>query len=223
VKEIDFLPEWYKSGRKREVGYRTQIIGMGGVLVIMIVWNVVTAHSISKARAIVERNISMQAEAESVSLEFAKIKSEMAEWQKKLKSMEEMDSRIDVPGVLAEMSYLIDDNIVLSQVEFDAERFEDKASRQTNNVIRVAGGSLLGRGKLPLGDVRFKVLIKGVATDASDIAELICRLEESPYFCLVYPSFSRNRKMKVGPEKNLTVSEFEISCYLANYQEKQKS
>ena len=223
MKEIDFLPEWYKSGRKREVGYRTQIIGMGGVLVIMIVWNVVTAHSISKARAIVERNISMQAEAESVSLEFAKIKSEMAEWQKKLKSMEEMDSRIDVPGVLAEMSYLIDDNIVLSQVEFDAERFEDKASRQTNNVIRVAGGSLLGRGKLPLGDVRFKVLIKGVATDASDIAELICRLEESPYFCLVYPSFSRNRKMKVGPEKNLTVSEFEISCYLANYQEKQKS
>lgn len=223
MKEIDFLPEWYKSGRKREVGYRTQIIGLGGVLVIMIVWNVVTAHSISKARAIVERNISMQAEAESVSLEFAKIKSEIAEWQKKLKSMEEMDSKIDVPGVLAEMSFLIDDNIVLSQVEFDAERFEDKASRQTNNVIRVAGGSLLGKEKLPLGDVRFKVLIKGVATDASDIAELICRLEESPYFCLVYPSFSRNRKMKVGPEKNLPVSEFEISCYLANYQEKQKS
>ncbi len=227
MKEIDFLPEWYKSGRKREVGYRTQIIGLGGVLVIMIVWNVVTAHSISKARAIVERNISMQAEAESVSLEFAKIKSEIAEWQKKLKSMEEMDSKIDVPGVLAEMSFLIDDNIVLSQVEFDAERFEDKqqskASRRTANVIRVAGGSLLGKGKLPLGDVRFKILIRGVAKDASDIAELICRLEESPYFCLVYPSFSRSRKMKVGPEKNLPVSEFEISCYLANYQEKQKS
>jgi hypothetical protein len=227
VKEIDFLPEWYKSGRKREVGYRTQIIGLGGVLVIMIVWNVVTAHSISKDRAIVKRNIAMQAEAKTVSLEFAKIKSETAGWRKKLKSMEEMDSKIDVPAVLAEMSYLIDDNIVLSQVEFDAERFDDeqqaKASRQTANVIRVAGGSLLGRGKPPLGDVRFKVLIKGVAADASNIAELICRLEGSPYFCLVYPSFSRNRKMKVGPEKNLPVSEFEISCYLANYQEKQKS
>ena len=222
MKEIDFLPEWYKSGRKREVGYRTQIIGLGGVLVIMIVWNFVTAHSISKARAIVERNISMQAEAESVSLEFAKIKSEIAEWQKKLKSMEEMDSRIDVPGVLAEMSFLIDDNIVLSQVEFDAERFEDKASRQTNNVIRVAGGNLLGKEKLPLGDVRFKVLIKGVATDAGDIAELICKLEESPYFCQVYPSFSRNRKMNVENGGKIQASEFEISCYLANYREKQK-
>ena len=227
MKEIDFLPEWYKSGRKREVGYRTQIIGLGGVLIIMIVWNFVTAHSISKARAVVEQNKPMQAEAKSVSLEFAEIKSEIAGWRKKLKSMEEMNSRIDVSGVLAEMSFLIDDNIVLSHVEFDAERFDNgqqsKALRSSANVARVAGSRLLGNEKLPLGNVRFKVIIKGVATDASDIAELICKLEESPYFCLVYPLFSRNRKMKVGPEKNLPVSEFEISCYLANYQEKKKS
>jgi hypothetical protein len=230
VKEIDFLPQWYKSGRRREVSFRTQIIGLGGVLVIMIVWNFVTAHSISKAMVVIEQNKPMQAEAESVSLEFEKIKSEISEWQRKLKSMQELDSRIDVPGVLAEMSFLIDDNIVLGQVEFDAERFEDEpakggsnASRQNNNVVRAAAGGLFGKGKLPLGDVRFKVIIRGVATDAGDIAELICKLEQSPYFCLVYPSFSRNRKIKAGPEKDLSASEFEISCYLANYQEKQKS
>jgi hypothetical protein len=230
VKEIDFLPEWYKSGRKREISFRTQVIGLGGVLIIMIVWNFVTAHSISKARAVIGQNKPTQAEAESVSLEFEKIKSEIAQWQKKLKSMEEMDSKIDVPGVLAEMSYLIDDGIVLSQVAFDAERFEDelvkdglKASRQTNNVVRVAGGGLLGKEKQPLGNVRFRILIRGVAADPGNIAELICKLEESPYFCLVYPSFSRNRNIKAGPEKNVPVSEFEISCYLANYQEKQKS
>ena len=227
MKEIDFLPEWYKSGRQRQVNYRAQIIGLGGVLVIMIVWNFITIHSISKARAEVQQKKPMQENAESVSQEFAGIKSEITGLQKKVKSMEEMDSKIDVTSVLAEMSFLIDDNIVLSRVEFNAERFVDrkqgKASRYTANVPTVAGGRSVGREKLPLGDVRFKLVIRGVATDASDIAELICRLEESPYFCLVYPSFSRNRKMKVGPEKNLSVSEFEISCYLANYQEKQKS
>ena len=226
MKEIDFLPEWYKSGRKREISFRTQVIGLGGVLIIMVVWNFVTAHSISKARVIIEQNKPMQAQAESVSLEFEKMKSEMAKWQKKLKSMEEMDSKIDIPGVLAEMSYLIDDNIVLSKVDFDAERFDagqqSNSSTQNANVVRVAGGRLLGKDKLPLGDVRFKILIRGVAADAGDIADLICKLEESPYFCLVYPSFSRNKKIKAGPEKDLPVSEFEISCYLANYQENQK-
>lgn len=226
MKEIDFLPEWYKSGRKREISFRTQVIGLGGVLIIMVVWNFVTAHSISKARVIIEQNKPMQAQAESVSLEFEKMKSEMTRWQKKLKSMEEMDSKIDIPGVLAEMSYLIDDNIVLSKVDFDAERFDagqqPNTSTQNANVVRVAGGRLLGKDKLPLGDVRFKILIRGVAADAGDIADLICKLEESPYFCLVYPSFSRNKKIKAGPEKDLPVSEFEISCYLANYQENQK-
>jgi len=62
-------------------------------------------------------------------------------------------------------------------------------------------------------------VISGVAAGAGDIAELIGKLEESPYFCLVSPSFSQNRKMKVGTGENFQVSEFEISCYLANYRE----
>jgi hypothetical protein len=137
--------------------------------------------------------------------------------------MEEMDSKIDVASVLAEMSYLIDDNIVLSKVEFDAEKFVDtqrlKASGRTNTAARAAGRNVAGKGELLIGDVRFKVVISGVATNAGDIAELICKLEKSSYFCMVNPSFSRNRNMKVGTGKNFQVSEFEISCYLANYRE----
>jgi hypothetical protein len=223
MKEIDFLPEWYKSGRQRQVNYRAQVIGLGGVFVIMIVWSLIATHSISKAKADVEQRKAVQAEAENVSREFARIKSEVTGLQKKVKSMEEMDSKIDVASVLAEMSFLINDNIVLSKVEFDSERFVDaqqgKTSRHTANAARVAGGNFVGKGALPLGDVRFKVVISGVAAGAGDIAELIGKLEESPYFCLVSPSFSRNRKMKVGTGENFQVSEFEISCYLANYRE----
>ena len=141
------------------------------------------------------------------------------------RSMDDVISELQ--QIKQRLVYLIDDNIVLSQVDFDAERFDNEqqsnTSGQTVNVIRVAGGRPLGKEKLPLGDVRFKILIRGVAADAGDIADLICKLEESPYFCLVYPSFSRNRKIKAGPDKDLPVSEFEISCYLANYQEKQES
>jgi hypothetical protein len=223
MKEIDFLPEWYKSGRQRQIGYRAQVLGMGGVLLIMIVWNFIATHSISKAGAEVQQRKAIQAEAEAVSREFTGIKSEVAGLKKQVKFMEKMDSKIDVASVLAEMSYLINDNIVLDKVEFDAEKFVDaqrqKASGRTNTAARSAGRSVAGKGELSLGDVRFKVVISGVATNTGDIAELIRKLEESPYFCLVDPSFSRNRNMKVGTGKNFQVSEFEISCYLANYRQ----
>ncbi|MHC4104676.1 MAG: PilN domain-containing protein [Planctomycetota bacterium] len=225
MKEIDFLPEWYKSGMQRQIGYRTQLLGLVGVLVIMIVWNFVATHSISKARDEVEQRKAIQAEAQSVSQEFARIKSEVNELQKKVKSMEEMDSKIDVASVLAEMSFLIDDNIIIGKVEFDAERFTDEQRGNDSRraaAARVVARNFGGKGKMPLGGVRFKVVINGVATNAGDIADLICKLEESPYFSLVYPSFSRNRKMKVGTGEDFQVSEFQISCYLANYREKSK-
>ncbi len=221
MKEIDFLPEWYKNGRQRQISFRTQVIGLSGLFVIMIAWNFITTNSISKAGAHVERRKIMQAQAESVSREFAGIKNEVAEFQKQVKSMEELDSKIDVASVLAEMSFLIDDNIVLSQVDFDAERFvgrkQEDDSQYTINAARVAVGRKVDKEELPFGEVRFKVVLRGVAADASDIAALICKMEESPYFCQVYPSFSKNKKMKAGTEEEFQVSEFEVSCYLANY------
>ncbi|GAF86821.1 unnamed protein product, partial [marine sediment metagenome] len=181
-------------------------------------------HSVSKATAAVAVEAARQAEAKSVSREFAKIKSQVAELQKKAKSIEEIDSKIRVGNVLAEMSFLIDEKIVLGKVEFKAEKFADKQLSKANvgSAVRVARARFGGKNAPLLGDVRFKVVINGVAADASDVAKLICKLEDSPYFCQVIPSFSRNKKIKVGmslAKEDLQVTEFEISCYLANYRQ----
>ena len=84
----------------------------------------------------------------------------------------------------------------------------------------MAGGNFAGKKAMPLGDVRFKVVMSGVASNARDVGELICRLEDSPYFCQVIPSFSRNKKIKtksITSGRDFPVSEFKLSCYLANY------
>ena len=224
MKEIDFLPEWYKSGRRRQISYRAQYIALGGIFVVIVVWNFIATHSISKATAAVAAEAARQAEAENVSREFARIKSQVTQLQKKAESIEEIDSKIDVANVLAEMSFLLDEKIVLSKVEFSAERFADKQEGKTDSssTVMLARAEFGGKETQPLGDVRFKVVISGIAADASDVAELICRLEDSPYFCQVIPSFSRNKKLKVGmkPAKgDLQVTEFKISCYLANYRQ----
>ncbi len=244
MKEIDFLPGWYKSGRRRQVGYRTQYVALGGVLIVMVVWNFVAGRSISRARAEFAQTPSRQAEAEAASRQFASLKTQIANLQKKAQLMEQIDSKIDVASVLAEMSFLIDRSIAISTVEFVAEKFAERQGPQSNNnnVARVAL-SVFNQKQSPIADVRFKVVIRGIAADAGDVAALICKLEGSPYFCQVVPSFSRNAEISVAnypspaspsgaggqtkeverdfreAGKKVQVSEFEISCYLANYRQ----
>ena len=251
MKEIDFLPEWYKSGRRRQVSYRTQYIALGGVFAVMMVWSFITTHSISQARAQYAQMATEQAQAEKVSAKMAEFENEMRVSRKNAESIEEIDSRIDVASVLAELSYLIHERIVLKKVDFIAEKFVDEqevtSAPSAGAVVRVVRANLDEKKNLPLGSVRFKVIIAGVAADASDVATLMCKLEDSPYFRQVVLSFSRgdieiaieskssfrtetdaedgtvkskNRVREAGVRSKIPVNEFEINCYLANYRER---
>jgi len=205
----------------------------------MMVWNFTTSHSVSKASAQLAQLTATQAGVEDTSNELTKIKSKILSLQKKSECIKKIDSRLEVAPILAELSFLVDKKIVLGKVELVAERFEDKPKNKTNSgvagVVRVAKTISTGQKLLPLGDVRFKVLLQGLAADASEVAALICKLEDSPYFCQVVLSFSRNITVNAGANRVMEIqtagkdvsdagesfqaSEFEISCYLANYRE----
>ena len=223
MKEIDFLPEWYKSGRRRQINYRAQYIALGGVFVVMMVWNFVAAHSVSRATAELANLKSNASLVESALQESAAVKSQMARFEEKAGILEKIDSRIDVASVLAELSFLVDERIVFSKVEFVAERFADKQENKagSGSIVRVVRANFGKKGESLGGDVRFKVVIGGVAADASDVAKLVCKLEDSPYFCQVIPSWRKGEIKAVAKAagKSYPVSEFEISGYLANYEE----
>jgi len=249
MKEIDFLPEWYKSGRRRQVSYRTQYIAIGGVFVVMIVWSLVTTHSISQAKAQYAQMAPNQARAEEISCKLAELENEISVLRKNAEYIEEIDSRIDVAGVLAELSFLIDEKIVLRKAEFIAEKFlsEDDVKPSPAAVVRAVQANLNNKKELPLGNVRFKIVIAGVAAGASDVAILMCKLEDSPYFCQVVLAFSRgdaeigiegassfsadtdnaggivkskDRILASGAQRKIQINEFEINCYLANYRQR---
>ena len=244
MKEIDFLPEWYKSGRRRQISYRTQYIALAGVFAVMLLWNFTSLNSVSKATAELAQMTSIQSKSQNTSKEFLEVKNMMAELREKAHVIEEIDSKIDVASVLAEMSFLIDEKIVLSKVEFNSEKFLENRQGQSSgvSVVRVAKVAGSQQQEMPLGGVRFKVVIYGMAADASDVAALVCKLEDSPYFCQVYFLFSRNITINaiegqmdskiqktlipdvIKTEGDLTsnnyqVSEFKISFYIANYRQ----
>ncbi len=190
----------------------------------MIMWNFIAVHSLSKTTTELAQAKLHSESTENVTQEFTKIKSEIAGLQKKAKVIEKIDSKINVANVLAEISFLVDKKIVLSKVEFIAEKFDGNQGGNLNNrsTVRVVAGNLNSKESLLVGDVRFKILINGVASDAGSVAELICKLEDSPYFCQVIPLFTRNKDMKTTINtdgEKFQISEFAISCNLANYQQ----
>ena len=84
MKEIDFLPEWYKSSRRKQVSCRVQLAGLGVVLAVLVGWSFISTRSVSTALAKYAELSPRQAEAEAVSREFAETKGQVNKLREKL-------------------------------------------------------------------------------------------------------------------------------------------
>ena len=205
----------------------------------MMTYNLTVIHTTTQATAEVARFEDKRIQAESVLHQFNTVSQELKEVQAKADLIQWIDSNIDVAAALAEMSHVIGETVVLSRVEFIAEALpgDDQRRNRNGSGTRAANRSKRsGEGKL-LGDARFKILLAGRAACPADVAALVCRLEDSAYFRGVYPSFSRNGNVRVPTQTTRTDSnpqskgrttprtetiettEFEITCYLANFEE----
>jgi hypothetical protein len=237
VREFDFLPEWYKQGQRRQSHMRKQYIALVAIFLAMMAFNVTATHRASTVAAELVRLEGQRVYAEGVTHEFNRIIRRLNELKTKASLIGRIDPRIDVAAILAELSHVIGEPVVLNRVELIAEPMpcgERKEQAKTQMMIRVVGRTTgLDTGPA-LGGVRFRVVLAGVAAHPAHVADLVCKLDESPYFQQVSLSFSRGTRIEVGegaagasqagrraakPAEMLDVTEFEIVCYLANYEE----
>ncbi|MFC1675700.1 hypothetical protein ACFL3G_01395 [Planctomycetota bacterium] len=222
MKEIDLLPEWYKKGRKRQNSYHAQYVILCLICLTLLVIKFTTGISVSKAQARLDAGKTKLEQSRIMSRQFEQTKSQLQNLKNKADLLKKIDPKIDIAAVIAEISFLIEKEIVLSKVEFKAEQLTDNANSNTQR--RRSGRRQSSKKEaISLGDIRFKIKVSGVAADSRDVADFACSLEDSPYFCQVIPLFSRNKEVKPGTNISRDrdqISEFEINCYLANYEEK---
>lgn len=237
MKELDFLPEWYKDRKRRSSLVRKQYIALAAVFLLMMTFNLTTIHRASRVAAEVSHRDDQQMQAETVVHEFNRVTKELNEMRAKAGLVRRIDNQIDVGAILAEISHLVDESIVLSKIELAAEPVEASPEADPANKrapVRAAAQVEDMQEAVRLGNARLRVTLAGVAIQPSHVADLVYRLDESTYFRQVRPSFYNKAKIRAGgPQgtavpvaktgadaaETLDVTSFEIVCYLANYEE----
>ena len=212
MKEIDFIPEWYKTGQKRIVGYHRQYILITLLFVVLLAWSHAAGSFVSRAKAEADRVQSLLEVKESLAQVYCEMKETVADLQANTHVIERVEPRVDLSHVIAELSYLVSDRIVLSRIDIQSEAVRAVPTGKKKDIVRIAAGTGRTSSALPEESIRSKVTIAGIAAEGSDVASLISKLEESPWFCRVIPGYSRSKETK-----GVATMEFEIGCYVANY------
>lgn len=234
MKDLDFLPKWYKERKRRHSLVRKQYIVLVAVFLLMMAFNLTATHRARRVAADVARHEEQRMRAETTVHEFDLIAKELNQMNKKARLVRRIDSRIDTAAILAEISHIVDESVVLSKIELTTEPFApaEEKGRAKGAPVKAAARPAAGERPAPLEDSRLRIVLAGVAAHPANVADLVCWLDKSSYFQEVRPSFYSKTKIQVGGSRAgqrqpgpteekasgmRDVTAFEIVCYLANY------
>ena len=210
MKEIDFLPEWYKSGKRRRVSYRRQYLVIGGLFVTLLTWSFAASYSIRMVEGQVGIMQNSLDSHESIAAKYAQYNKVMALLEERSKRLDDLDPDVRIPAVMGELSYIASDNIMMTQIDLLSETGKKGDDGFNAAAIKISAVKGDRNAAMPGPNVRYKLTIAGVAADAASVTDLITELEQSSYFCLVVPGLLEHMK-------DATATRFQISCYIANY------
>jgi hypothetical protein len=209
MKEIDFLPKWYKTGKRRQVNFRRQYIVVAGVFITLVAWSFSASLSISVVEAQVKMMHGSLKNNQQIAQGYTDLQGTLGKLNEKKDLLEKLDSGVMVSSTLAELSYLVGKNITLTNMDYKSEVFEYE-KMTSGSSVRLSKMSSDKKEAMPSSNVRFSIVIKGVADNAADVTAFIKRLVKSEYLCQIRPVILRN-------VKDTSAAEFEINCYVANY------
>ncbi len=217
MKEIDFLPQWYERGKRRRKSYHRQYVEVTFLFFALVLWSFIGGDFLSEAQARLQHSHDFLTANAPFNAEYRRLQAECEQLQQKADILEKLDTKIDVSNILGELSFLISDDIILKKLDIRPQSFNLRVAGARRSNVRLGSAQNGGETALPQMPLRFEVVISGIGVAPAAVAQLISRLESSTYFLRVIPGLMQNKETK-----GYQITEFEISCYLANYVEKQK-
>ncbi len=224
MRDVDFLPQWYKDNTRRKLRVQRQYIALSIIFLIMIFSNAVASRKISRANADLTRSDTERGHAERFMVEFGRLNSRVSETRAAVTSANRLKLELDVANVLAELSTIVSGEIVLRSVEVLGRHSAEHAFAGETAPSPFDSDDA-GQRRVD----RYVVRLIGFTQHADPVAALIAELEDSATFHdvnLVYSKASA-KVLASEPAPSGQVSEqtsqkrfeFEVSCTISVGQE----
>lgn len=212
MKDIDFLPSSYTNSRNMSRTWKRQYSFVVVLVIIVASWLFVTGVNVRRAKAQTEQLSVNNYSLSKASQQYSSLSNSLNRLNKQAQLLSKISSRISFCDLMAEISYVAGDDIVLSSLDVEAEKFGEK--KTNSSTVRVVSSKKKKEKVITDEPFRYRVVFHGLARDAAGVAEFIRGLEQSDYFMQVVPGYSRNKTVD-----EFRFSEFELTCIIANYEE----
>lgn len=216
MKEIDFIPEWHKADRKRQKSFRRQYVLLALLFAMLMGWSFVVGQHVERVSADV-RDIQGLFEKGKMKIdEGLLLEVEIADLKSKTRVLESLSPRTNVSAVIAELSWLVREDVILSKLSFKNEVIAEGAKSKSTGAAAVvqigASGQKTSDADQLLRPMRTRMTLTGIAAEPGDAARLISQLEQSAYFEQETLVYSKPKEIRDND-----VTEFEITCVVADY------
>ncbi|HML74466.1 MAG TPA: hypothetical protein PKB02_08205 [Anaerohalosphaeraceae bacterium] len=213
--EIDFIPQWYRAGRKRKLWYHRQYLIFSAMAAVIALGCFVAGHSLATARAELTTMRDNLSTGIQTIQRFRQLQLRWDNLNQKASMLHSVTPRTPFASVLAELSACVGPNVVLNKLSIQNVPIEskEKNTAAAGPMIRLGAAENAKGNSAQAIPAQTEVVLQGIAADGSVVAGLIASLEESDYFRQVIPGYSKNIKIR-----ECSATEFEIRCVLADYE-----
>lgn len=216
MKDIDFIPTWYKAGRERKRRYIRYYSLMGAMFALMAGWGFLINGHIAHVNAEVEEMQTIIDKGMGQAENAVVLKSQIDQMVKKSELLDQIELRTSMTAIMGELSSLFGENVILRKLSLKNELIPNSQKKEpaaSTSVVQIGGSKKNKTDQVvPPTPSRCKVVLTGIAASPADAALLIAQLEEANYFDQVLLNYSKPRKLK---DKDVT--EFEVRCFVADY------
>ncbi len=215
MKEIDFIPEWYKANQKRRRSYHRQYVLLALLLAILMGWSFIAGRHVEQACAEVQDVRNVLDTGKMQVNEGVRLETEIAIFAQQTQILEMTRPRTNTSVIIAELSSLVGDNIILSRLSLNNEEIKaaEKDTAVSSAVVQIQTPAQKKTGPEKfLKQTSTRVTLTGIAAQPADAARLISQLEQSDYFEQEALVYSRPKTVR-----EFEVTEFEIRCTVADF------
>ncbi len=193
MREIDFLPDWYRHVMRRRKRLMVQAACSITLLAAIGLRAVYSRHHATVAEAAVIQTENQIARAASDAREVDRLTNLRQRWARQVQRIERLGTHVEAARLLAALDDAMPSGVALSDLQVDTDERPSTTAPSSGSAV-------------PSNDRRLRVRLEGLAASPGELEKFLARLKATPFFEQVSMGFNKNTL-----DAGRTVQQFEIS------------